>query len=359
MKGRIWVWALAVGIGWTAFSRPASAQLNPFAPPAAMDALNSASPSGGLVAGTYIDRARSAAAASATPAFGAPAPAPGAPPFGAVPAAPGVPTRTPTPAPRRSTGYGGYNYGYGGATTPTGPGGATPTPTPTPIPTKRVKTGERVRDPVIRLLDPNADDLISDYYYEDLPESEIKGKFFDDGTHGDEVAGDGLYTNVQPERFDVISPETHQVLVRLLKALESAEKLNPLEFYRLPILTTETISEIGKWREKEKERDILLRQWAEKFVNDFRATPDDPKAATHELSEFYPLFVPPPPPPPSRNLERPKDANGGMWMPPTLLNLAQKAAATPGGPSQGGAPAGYGYGAGAGGRAGYGGRMGY
>jgi len=307
----------------------ASYAQNPFlAPPSAIDALSAGSPTGGINSSFYLDRARGAAA---TAAANAPSPAgfPGAPPAPPAPAAPA--------APARGGGYAGYNYGYGGyggAAAAAGPA-APATPTPTPIPTVMVLAGERV-------YDHNTRELLSDYRYLDVPQNQLEGRYFDDGTHGDEKTGDSLYTNAT-ERDDVIGPATHQILSRLLRALERAEELSPLEFFRLHVLTTETISEIGKWRVEEAERDEKLRDWAVSFVREYKQNPEDPG------SPFWPLYVVPPPPAPSTKVGRPVDA----WRPPTSPQW--KADLAPEGQA---ARAGYGYGAavgGAGGGYGYGG----
>lgn len=283
----------------------ASAQFaSPFAPPPpdAMDAV-----SGGSVGpnpAPYMNAARGVAQ-PAQPTAGSPF---AAPPMGAPPAP--TPAAAATPAPSYGYAYG--NYGnYGGAA---GQSAQPVTPTPTPIPTTTVLTGTRVTDAV-------SGELIDDARFIDVPQNEVDGKYFDDGTNGDEQAGDLVFTKID-ERGDVIGAESHQVLVRLLNALQSANQLSPLEFYRLNVLTTEAISEIDNFRTKEAEKDKLLRLWAVRFVREFKKNPDD------LASPFYDLYVVSPPQKPSMKIPVPI----GDWKPPTSpqMKLDQAANATVG-----------------------------
>ncbi len=275
-----------------------------FSPPlGAMDTLNSAPVGPGGVGNIALDRARGVAGVPGPPMPGAPA-APGAMP-GGMPGPPGAPTPTPQSS-GYSYGYGpSYNYGYGGyggggyGGGGYGGGGQPATPTPTPIPTVKVLAGERVTDAVTGAL-------LTDYYYLDIQDTLLDGNYFDDGTHGDEQAGDGMYSNVK-QRADVMGPETHKYMARLLVALERSEELSPLDFFRMHVLTTETISEVGKLREAESERDKKLLYWAKTFMQEYRQDREDPS------SPFWPLYIPPPPQPPSIAALRPVDG----WLPPT------------------------------------------
>jgi hypothetical protein len=266
MKRRMFLHVVLACVLLTALPTVFYAQFtSPFAPPLdAMDTLSEGS--AGPSAGPYMDRAQSASDAAAA-----------------------------QPQPRaRVDEYDDYDYG-------SGPGPAQPTtPTPTPIPVTRVLTGERVSDHISR-------QILSDIRYVYVPKDEVEGNYFDDGTHGDEEADNLLYTNIS-ERDDVIGAETHKILARLLVALTKSEELNPLEFFRLQVLTTETISEIGNWREEEGVRDKWIREWAIRFVREYRINPDD------MTSPFLPLYVVPPPPPPSLRVPTPVD---NAWLPPT------------------------------------------
>jgi len=239
------------------------AQLNPFAPSSAMDTMNEAPVGGGLSSKTYIDRAREVGIAP-----------------GSRPAA--------TPVPRAPQGreamlaeemYANAPTRPGMPTTQGQPGMPTPSPTPKMI---RVLTGSRVECAVYGIL-------LEDIIYKDVPESE-KGNYYDDGAHGgDQEAGDGTYTNITV-RKDVMSPEAHLILRRTLALLKNVEQLEPMDFYRMNVVTSEPLSSLPKQIDEEQDRDDMkLDEWNKKFLRDFRISSDDPKSA------FYPLYVPPPP----------------------------------------------------------------
>ena len=292
---------------------------SPFAP-APSDAMDTLS--GGSVGPSAAAPLAGARAVAGQPGPPMP-PTPGVPAPGAPTALGPSPAATPTPAPA-----GGYSYygGYGGYGTAAGVT-ATPTPTPTPIETVRVLAGARVTDAV-------TGELIDDYIYLDHPKTMLEGYFFDDGTHGDEQAGDFLYSNVS-QRNDVIGAETHQTLVRTLNSLQSANQMTPLEFYRLHVLTTEAISEIGKWRVEEAEKDKLLRGWSQRFVREFLKDTNDPTTG------FYALYIAHPPMKPGvKTLPVTPD-----WRPPTSPQAKVDAA--------GAAVGAAGYAAGGGGYGGY------
>jgi len=239
------------------------AQLNPFAPSSAMDTMNEGSVTGGLSSKTYIDRAN---AVATTP--------------GSRPAA--------TPIPRTPEGRDAMLAEEMYANAPTRPGmpgtqGQPGMPTPSPTPKMiRVLTGSRVECAVYGIL-------LEDIIYKDVPESE-KGNYYDDGAHGgDQEAGDGTYTNITV-RKDVMSPEAHLILRRTLALLKNVEQLEPMDFYRMNVVTSEPLSSLPKQIDEEQDRDDMkLDEWNKKFLREFRISSDDPKSA------FYPLYVPPPP----------------------------------------------------------------
>lgn len=230
-------------------------QLNPYAPPSAIDNLSGASTGPNPTA--YINRARVAAGQPV------PANAPAAPPtspvgataYGAMPpAAPGIaPQGTPLP------------------------GGPVSTPQPRLI---KVRAGERIYCHVCGLL-------LQDAVEKDVPEDQ-KAKYYDDGTHGDAEANDGIYSNIV-ERKDVLGPVCNELLQRTVATIRNAEQLSPLEFYRLHATADDRLSMLPKSRDEERERDMRLKEWNDKFLRSYRKNPND------STSEFYPVYVPPPP----------------------------------------------------------------
>ena len=242
------------------------AQLNPFAPSSAMDTMNEAPVGGGLSSKTYLDRARDIGIAPGSRPAATPVPRP---PGGEVMMVEemGPPRVSTRPGMLTTPGQ------------PLAPGMPTPSPTPKMI---RVLTGSRIECAVYGIL-------LEDIIYKDVPESE-KGNYYDDGAHGgDQEAGDGTYTNITV-RKDVMSPEAHLILRRTLTLLKNVEQMEPMDFYRMNVVTSEPLSSLPKQIDEEQDRDDMkLDEWNKKFLRDFRISSDDPKSA------FYPLYVPPPP----------------------------------------------------------------
>jgi hypothetical protein len=262
---------------------PAGAQLNPFAPPSASEPLTSASPTGGLTASTYTGRARAAAAV-------ANAPAPAVAPPAAAPR--GVADRVNAGPPGE--------FGKGTGQPAPEVAVAAPAPAVAPAATPAIKfvkvlAGERIKDAVNGTL-------LEDIHYEYVPETMLKDRFYDDGTHGDQEAGDGLYTNIT-ERSDVLGSASNDIKLQLFSLLRTTEETSPLDFFRLHVTTSEPISSIPSDITQEKLRDERLKEWNRKFLRGYRKNPDEP------TSEFYPVYVPQPPRVPVNNPPMPPGFN--------------------------------------------------
>ncbi|MCD6386665.1 hypothetical protein J7M23_12940 [Candidatus Sumerlaeota bacterium] len=238
---------------------PIVGQLNPFETGGAEEPLLESSPSGGLSASTYTGRAREAVRGPFEP-----------------PPAPVAPKEREAIPPEM--------MGPEMAMMMRAEMGAQPTPqlpTPTPfVRMIRVVTGRRVKCAV-------TGELLEDVRYEEVPET-MKDQFYDDGTHGDEVANDGTYTNIE-EINDVIGPKALELEIKLINLLLAAESYGPLGFFRLFTLTDEPVSLIPKRILTEEDLDTKLESWANIFLRMFRKNKDD------IYSEFYSLYVPPPP----------------------------------------------------------------
>ena len=232
------------------------AQTNPFtAPPSAMDEVSEGSATGGAAPATYQDRFREVGMAA-----------------GPAPQGPG----------NRGAPPGAMDPAMG----PMGPMGVAPRGQATPVPATptpkqiRVLAGSRVVCAV-------SGRLLEDTVYKYVPEEE-KSNYYDDGTHGDEEAGDGTYTNIEVIN-DVMSPESHSILQKILTLLGDIEDTEPMDFYRLNVVTTNPLSSLAKETEQEQDRDVKLGEWNDRFLQVFRINENDP------TSPFYPLYVPPPP----------------------------------------------------------------
>jgi len=239
---------------------------NPFAPTSAMDTMNEAPVGGGISTGTYMDRARDVGIVEGQPQKRESKMGGGDPRFAEFAMMEG----------------GGPPGGMRGGRRPSQPGvQATPVPTPKQI---RVLTGSRVQCAV-------SGEILEDIIYRDVPELE-KENYYDDATHGDAEAGDGTYTNITV-RNDVMSAASHEILQRLLTLMENIEDTEPMDFFRLNVVTSEPLSSISKQIEEEQDRDIKLSEWNDRFVRMFRVNENNPQ------SEFYPLYIPPSPSYPS------------------------------------------------------------
>jgi uncharacterized membrane protein YgcG len=177
-------------------------------------------------------------------------------------------------------GYGAGGQGYTQQAMPGAPGfpGAMPgMPMPPKPKTILALTGQKIEDHVTRLL-------LEDIHFEHVPESR-KGEFYDDGTHGDLVAGDNIWTNYTTIN-EVLSPESNYLKLVYLRMLELTEDMNPIEFFGIPVATDEPLSPLPKLSDNERDRDeTFMRQWHQRFLALYRQAADDPK------SDFYPIFV--------------------------------------------------------------------
>lgn len=194
------------------------------------------------------------------------------------------------------------------------------------IPKITVITGTRIFDAV-------TGELIDDALLKELPETE-RDNYFDDGTNGDLLAQDEIFTLVDT-RNDVIGQSNQRVKEQLVMALISADDLDPLMFYGFNLMSTERhetlprkrawkvipdpdgvgsiLAEmetdqpvlVPKYREWQAEKDKKVRNdWSYRFLQEYRLNKDS------LTSEFYSLYIPIPPqvptiaPPPF-----------GMWEP--------------------------------------------
>lgn len=135
-------------------------------------------------------------------------------------------------------GYGGgFGGGFGGGGFGGGPDG--------PAQGATVKYGEKIYCAVFG-------DLI-DYkvYYIQVPATAIGVHYFDDGTMGDEVPYDGMFSNITINRDQYLGPFAIKYKNWLNKAVEKAEEMGALNFYNLGVVTEDPESEVtqlSEWR---------------------------------------------------------------------------------------------------------------
>ncbi len=107
-----------------------------------------------------------------------------------------------------------------------------------------VKYGEKVYDAVFG-------DLI-DYkvYYLPMTADQIGVNYFDDGTHGDEVAYDGMPSNIIINNDTYLGPFSIKYKRQLKEALRQVKKMGAFEFYGLLVATEQPnslVSQLPSW----------------------------------------------------------------------------------------------------------------
>lgn len=186
-----------------------------------------------------------------------------------------------------------------------------------------VIAGKRVTDAVTGELLDDAREIRVD--------EDKKAEYFDDGTHGDLVAGDGQYTRIE-EITGVLGPNNQRIKEQLIQAVYEISRLDAREFYghtlmsadnstrpernvrwamveapegragfRLSEVSTEKSVEVPNYWDEQMSRDEKIagpNGWARTFLDEYRVV----KAGLD--SNFYTPYVPEPPsiprvPPPS------------------------------------------------------------
>ena len=175
-----------------------------------------------------------------------------------------------------------------------------------------------------RVYDSITNELLDDAVKKKLPEDQKKN-YFDDGTHGDLVAGDGEYTKIEGEQREWLGQSTQRVKEHLVQALQVAEGYTPIQFfgnalmsvsrqearprkqgwsvaanpnggpgYRLTERPVDKSVQIPKYRKAMGEKDAKVKNdWAFRFLQEYRKNKDS------LTSPFYTIYIPLPPQPPA------------------------------------------------------------
>jgi len=116
-----------------------------------------------------------------------------------------------------------------------------------------------------------------------VPET-MKDQYFDDGTHGDEVAGDGIYSNVVV-RKDVISQQEYKQRVALEALINRMSDDRAVDFFGVYIAADSPNPKLQStqyWRSKKSD-----------FIEDYKNRVLAPYK--DEKGEFYPVYEAPKP----------------------------------------------------------------
>lgn len=111
-----------------------------------------------------------------------------------------------------------------------------------------------------------------------------KNQYYDDGTHGDEVAGDGIYSNVV-ERKDVISKDEYIQRIRLEALINKIVNDKAVDFYREyaaaespnPVMPT-----VSYWKNK---KTSFVEEYRERVLRPYK----------NEKGDYYEVYEAPKP----------------------------------------------------------------
>lgn len=205
----------------------------------------------------------------------------------------------------------------------------------------KVIAGQRVYDVL------NPDLMLDDARVFEVPESQVEGKYFDDGrTGGDEIEGDGYYTNIEVNRTDYISPRSNDLRRKTLSSLIYNERLKPLDFYMMPVIPVNSLDENKNAMALEERQDRTIMEWANRWLAKYRRPVEG--IEDERLLPFYSVYIPHPPSIPDGEVPANFDPSVEPGAPPA-------AAAGAGGIGGYGAESMGGYGGGMGGMGGAGG----
>ncbi|HPS01583.1 MAG TPA: hypothetical protein PLA90_08575 [Candidatus Sumerlaeota bacterium] len=249
------------------------------------DAMNNAGGTAQIGTGAAMGAARGVAGGgpAAAPAV-APAPAPVAVPAPVPAAAPagGAPGAAPVGgAPDAAGGMaGGDMYSMGGTMM------RAPAPLPT---TAKVKAGRRVIDALSYRMQPNKLNVLDDV--RDVTVIDSKKKDYQNAAVG------------QPSLSEYVDGSSFGVMQTSIGMLNAAQKMDPLKFFGVVVLSTEPSSVLPTLRQRVQARDRYVYKsegddftgWAKRFLQDFRKIPEDPAKS----GEFFALYLPAPPDPPA------------------------------------------------------------
>lgn len=116
-----------------------------------------------------------------------------------------------------------------------------------------------------------------------VPETEISG-YFDDGTHGDEVANDGIYSNVIEKR-NVLCERCYWQKEAISRLIDKASRDNPVEFYMIYVASLEKGSEIPSYEYWRARKEEFLEEYKSRVLASYK----------DENGNFYPKYTPPRP----------------------------------------------------------------
>lgn len=111
--------------------------------------------------------------------------------------------------------------------------------------------------------------VLKDVEVKEMYENQLAGgEYYDDGTHGDDLAGDGILSRVTVRR-DLISEEAYAVREKLDRICRTARDMSPVDFYGAYIAPYEAGDGSVSARVLEQKRDEFIMQFRIKVLADY------------------------------------------------------------------------------------------
>lgn len=131
-----------------------------------------------------------------------------------------------------------------------------------------------------RIYDAVTGELLEKPKTRQIPIAQIGNNYFDDGTHGDEVAGDGIYSNIV-ERRDVIGTKTEQIKQSLLREIKKMKQDCAVEFYELPVAALDRNTILPSHNALNKQKQDFISDYENRVMAPYKDAD----------GKFYPVYV--------------------------------------------------------------------
>lgn len=124
-----------------------------------------------------------------------------------------------------------------------------------------------------------------------VPDEE-RENYYDDGTHGDAVEADGIYSKVEVNDNTFISPNANNYRRELVGMVNRAMAMDPLSFSGNFAAAITDVSELENITDLQIDQNRILENFRAKLLEPYKIDPQD------IYSSYYPVFFPPKPDPP-------------------------------------------------------------
>ncbi|MEW6238939.1 MAG: hypothetical protein AB1656_26445 [Candidatus Omnitrophota bacterium] len=132
-----------------------------------------------------------------------------------------------------------------------------------------VKYGEKVYDAVF------GDLLEYKVYYIQVLADSVGKDYYDDGTHGDEVAFDGMPSLIYITRDSYLGPFSIKYKHQLENMLKQTQEMGPLLFYNLNVATKDPESKVEKIKDRNKQMESEVLEFIKGQLAQFEGYDDE------------------------------------------------------------------------------------